>query len=62
MINARILNDWIKDSSIDILINNAGILINKPFPNINYQDYKSVMDVNFWGAFNVIANIIRKII
>ena len=61
MINSRILNDWITDSSIDILINNAGILINKPFPNINYQDYKSVMDVNFWGAFNVTQILLEKL-
>jgi 3-oxoacyl-[acyl-carrier protein] reductase len=40
-------------SKIDILINNAGLLVNKPFQKITYKDYQKVFDVNFYGAFNM---------
>jgi 3-oxoacyl-[acyl-carrier protein] reductase len=42
-----------KISRIDILINNAGLLVNKPFQKITYKDYQKVFDVNFYGAFNM---------
>lgn len=38
---------------IDILINNAGVLVNKPFTQVTYEDYKNVFDVNFFGAFKL---------
>ena len=60
-IDTKIINEWITDSHVDLLINNAGILINKSFVNIKYSDYKSVMDVNFWGAFNVTQLLLEKL-
>jgi 3-oxoacyl-[acyl-carrier protein] reductase len=41
-------------SIIDAVINNAGLLVNKPFQKLTYADYKDVFDVNFFGAFNLI--------
>ncbi len=60
-LNNEIINSWIKERNVDILINNAGILINKPFSSINYQDYKDVMDINFWGAFNMSKLLLEKL-
>ena len=42
---------------VDILINNAGKLINKPFLDITKEDYISIFDVNFIGVTNLIKNI-----
>ena len=52
-INQEVLNDFLGHNNIDVLVNNAGLLINKPFVEIQYEDYKRVMDVNFWGAFHL---------
>jgi len=43
-----------KISKIDVVINNAGLLLNKPFQKLTYTDYQNVFDVNFFGAFNLI--------
>ena len=32
------------------MINNAGLLINKPFLDIEYEDFLSVFEVNFYSA------------
>ena len=44
--------------NIDILINNAGKLINKPFKNISRDDLYSVFDVNVFGVFNLIQKLL----
>ena len=44
--------------NIDILINNAGKLINKPFENISRDDLYSVFDVNVFGVFNLIQKLL----
>ncbi len=36
---------------IDVLINNAGTLINKPFGNIKLNDLKEVYDINVFAPF-----------
>lgn len=33
--------------SLDILVNNAGLLVNKPFENLDVQDLKRSMEVNY---------------
>jgi len=45
-------------SSVDVLINNAGKLINKPFIETTIQDFKSVYSVNVFG----LAELIRLLI
>ena len=60
-LNKEIVNSWINVNSIDVLINNAGLLVNKPFNNISYQDYKDVMDVNFWGAYYLSQLLLDKL-
>ena len=60
-LNQNDINDFIKDSKVDVLINNAGSLINKPFSKIKYDDYRELMDVNFWGAFNLSQLLVKKL-
>lgn len=40
-------NDW---KEVDILIHNAGFLINKPFENLTKEDFYSVYEVNVFGV------------
>jgi short-subunit dehydrogenase len=60
-LNKEIIDKWINVNSIDVLVNNAGLLINKQFSDISYQDYKNVMDVNFWGAFHLSQLLLEKL-
>jgi len=43
-----------KADQIDILINNAGSLINKPFESLTNDDWKSMYDTNVFGTVNLI--------
>ena len=54
------LIDIIKNEykNIDILINNAGKLVNKPFEDISRDDIYSVFDVNVFGVFNLIQKLL----
>ncbi|APW98497.1 beta-ketoacyl-ACP reductase [Halobiforma lacisalsi AJ5] len=38
--------------SIDVLVNNAGITIDRKFENMTYEDWTTVMEVNLNGTFN----------
>lgn len=40
--------------TVDVLINNAGALLNKPFEEISYEDFKAVYDVNVFGVAEMI--------
>ena len=42
---------------VDILINNAGKLINKPFLDMSIEDFDSVFRVNLFGVANLIKNL-----
>ena len=44
--------------NIDILINNAGYLVNKPFTQINETDIERSMHVNFTAPFKVIQTLL----
>jgi len=47
----KTLDNFIKEqwTSVDVLINNAGALINKPFSQLSRSDFKKVFDVNIIG-------------
>ena len=47
-----------KYKTIDILINNAGMLINKPFAELSKKEFISVYDVNFFGVIELIKGIL----
>ena len=43
---------------VDILINNAGSLINKPFSETNTQDMRNMFESNVLGHFNMIQHLL----
>jgi 3-oxoacyl-[acyl-carrier protein] reductase len=52
-----------KVSSIEILINNAGLLVNKSIENLSVSDWKNVYGVNVFGVFNLtkeLLSLLRK--
>ena len=50
-----IKNQW---GGVDVLINNAGALINKPFSELSREDFKKVYDVNIIGLASITQRII----
>tara|TARA_R110002049_G_scaffold90301_5_gene226442 strand:+ start:3711 stop:4391 length:681 start_codon:yes stop_codon:yes gene_type:complete len=48
-------NNW---SQVDILINNAGKLLNKPFLETNMDEFEEVYKVNVFGVVNITKRII----
>jgi NAD(P)-dependent dehydrogenase (short-subunit alcohol dehydrogenase family) len=44
--------------SVDILINNAGVVFSTPIMDIDAQEYDTVMDVNLRGNFNMARAVI----
>jgi NAD(P)-dependent dehydrogenase (short-subunit alcohol dehydrogenase family) len=50
-----IKNDWKK---VDILINNAGKLINKPFTDLTSDDFLEIYKVNVFGVAELTRNLI----
>jgi len=45
------LADW---SQLDLLVNNAGLLINKPFADLTVEDWRRMFEVNFFGVVELI--------
>jgi short-subunit dehydrogenase len=45
-------------SSIDIVINNAGAIVNKPFMELKIQDIKTVYQVNVFSVFGLIKQLL----
>lgn len=60
-INNVDFDSYIDSSSIDVLINNAGFLANKPFIELSKKDYRNIMDVNFYGVVNMIQLALNKL-
>lgn len=44
--------------SIDILINNAGALVNKPFLQLTMEDWQNMIDVNLYTAVELVKEFI----
>ncbi len=44
--------------TVDVLINNAGILINKPFADYNPEDARRIFEVNFFAPATLIRNLL----
>ena len=49
-----------KFDHVDILINNAGQLVNKPFNKTTFNDFESVYKVNVFGAAELIRLLIKS--
>ena len=44
--------------SFDVLVNNAGMLVNKPFAETTADDFEKVYKVNVFGVANLIRNLL----
>ena len=62
-INTKIINEWITDSHVDLLINNAAI-INQPAPvwKIDSEEFSQLIDINIKGVANVIRHFVPAMI
>jgi glucose 1-dehydrogenase len=47
---------------IDIVVNNAGVEIKKPFPDITDEEWNTVIGVNLYGSFVVTQACVRQMI
>ncbi len=47
---------------IDVLINNAGIMIRSPLIEFKDQDWHTVINTNLTGAFNVAREVVKEMI
>lgn len=55
------LKDFLKDwSTVDVLINNAGSLLNKPFLETSSEEFKAVYEVNVFGVAEVTKTVLPK--
>ena len=54
---ATFIKDWPK---VDVLINNAGSLLNKPFLETSPEEFKKVYEVNVFGVAEVTRNVLPK--
>jgi len=43
---------------VDVLINNAGIIVVGPLETMNRADFERVMNVNFWAAYNTVEAVL----
>ena len=46
-----------ENQSIDVLVNNAGALVNKPFESLTASDFDQVFDVNVKSVFQLIRDV-----
>ncbi len=53
----QVISDWEK---IDVLYNNAGFLVNKPFSEISEEDIDYSLEVNYKAPFRIIQLVIGK--
>ena len=53
----KIINEF---KRIDVLVNNAGITIDKQFKNMSLDQWNKVLSVNLTGAFNCTKSVIER--
>ena len=58
IILAKITSDL---STIDILINNAGIVVNKSFEAISWVEWQRIFQVNFFGPMRLIRDLLPQL-
>lgn len=59
-VRAQLSEIFTEIESIDILINNAGILVNKPFTEISAKDFTSSYQVNVIGVMETVQELVKK--
>lgn len=58
---AKLVKQLKNTPKIDVLINNAGLLISEPFEQLSLQDWKKIFDVNFFGVVQLIQQLLPKL-
>ncbi len=48
-------------SSIDALINNAGLLINEPFEKLSIKNWRTIFEVNLFGVVQLIQTLLPQL-
>jgi len=48
--------------STDILVNVAGLGVWRPFETITEDEHRAMMDVNYWGSFNWIREVLPEMV
>lgn len=43
---------------VDVLINNAGVIMVTPFDNTTEDDFRDALDTNFWAAYHMIQAVL----
>ena len=56
------IKNIIKKYNINVLINNAGILLNKKLIDLSYEEWMSVINTNLTSIFNITKNILPNMI
>lgn len=46
--------------AVDVLINNAGFLVNKPFPEISHEDFITSYKINVTGVMETVQGVLPK--
>lgn len=45
---------------VDVLINNAGIIVVTPYEHATEDDFREAMDTNFWAAFHMVNAVLPQ--
>ena len=61
-VNAAVSGVLREYSRIDVLVNNAGISLIKPFLDTTAEDWRRIMDVDLNGAFNVTKAVVPSMV
>jgi NAD(P)-dependent dehydrogenase (short-subunit alcohol dehydrogenase family) len=48
--------------SVDVLVNNAGIFLNKPFTDFTVEDFDSLISTNLLGFFHMTQHAVREML
>ena len=48
--------------TIDVLVNNAGIFLNKPFTDFTTEDFEALVSTNLLGFFYVIQRTVKEML
>ena len=61
-VNDAVRNVLHRFGHIDVLVNNAGISMIKPFLDTSHEDWRRIIDVNLTGVFNVTRAVVPSMV